>query len=473
MTAARSQDRDRLLYAQLRWMMRLRWVAAAVILGGASANWLWFRWFEGAGVLLAVGAAVAAYNALLSAADRRLLRLHSSDTRLLAFATAQLYLDIASLTLLVLFTGGVHSPIIGFFIFHMGFASLLLPRPRALVAAVISVLCVAAGLWWNGQPPRGLVELLAAAGWACTLIVTVLLMEGIAHALYRRERIRMRQNRRLRELSNRLRAHQEAMVQTEKLAAMGQLAAGVAHEITNPLASMDSVLQLMQRRPDSPRPDAVNSMREQVQRIYRTVKQLTAFAHPGDGRFELAPLNDVVSASIELLHFDKRLARVKLERSLPPEVGTIRMNVHAIEQVLTNLLRNALDALEHTPEPRISVRTARHDRQCLIEVTDNGSGITPDKLPRVFDPFFTTKPVGQGTGMGLSISANLIREHGGWIRVTSEPARATTFTIHLPLEPATHDSRPHDPTNAPLDPEPHTPTNTHLHQTTHLREPPS
>lgn len=455
MTLVSSQDRDRFLYTQLRQLMRLRWYASGAIFGGAILNGLWFGWFERTGVLLGVGAGVGAYNALLLAADRRIPRLHSRGPDLLAFATAQLFLDIASLTILVLFTGGLRSPVIGFFIFHMVFASLLQPRPRALLAALVSVACVGSGLWWTGQAPRGTIEVLGAAGWACTLLVTVLLMEGVAHGLYRREQVRMRQNRRLRELSNRLRVHQEAMVQTEKLAALGQLAAGVAHEITNPLASMDSVLQLMQRRPEAPRPEAVNSMREQVQRIYRIVKQLTAFAHPGDGRFETAALNDVVRATVELLRFDKRLARARVECSLAPEAGSLRLNVHAIEQVLTNLLRNALDAMEQTPEPRITLRTMRRDGQCLIEVTDNGSGIAPDKLSRVFDPFFTTKPVGQGTGMGLSISANLIREHGGWIRVTSDPARGTTFTIHLPVDQPIPNSRPPAATGAPD------------HQTTH------
>jgi C4-dicarboxylate-specific signal transduction histidine kinase len=105
---------------------------------------------------------------------------------------------------------------------------------------------------------------------------------------------------------------------------------------------------------------------------------------------------------------------------------------HAMQQVLVNLIVNALDALAETKEPKLVVRTSRNERWCVIELSDNGHGIQPQHLGRVFEPFFTTKPVGQGTGLGLSISYNLIKRHDGRCEVRSEPGRGTTFDIYLP-----------------------------------------
>lgn len=432
-----------LLYVELRWLMRLRWVAAGLIVLGGLAAGLWMGWYERGPAIVAAGLALAAANAAFAAIDRRVPLLRDGHATLPAFATSQLAVDLGCLTLLVLWTGGVQSPLMGFFIFHMVFASLLQPRPRAYVTAVITILMLGAGMWLTGQWPDERGEALAAAGWAVTALVTVYLSDRITGALYRRELARRRQNRRLRGLAARLRTQQAALVQQEKMAAMGGMAAGMVHEIMNPLACMDSVLQLMQRSPGTPRPESVDALREQVQRIHRTVRQLTTFAHPGKGRMEVVPLNDVVRTALEMLALDRRVRQVKVETSLEESAGMTRLNAHAMEQVLTNIFRNAVDAMEGRPSPRLAVRTRRENGHCVIEVADNGCGIRREDLARVFEPFFTTKAVGQGTGLGLSISANLVREHGGRIDVQSQPGRGTTFTIRLPATDPSAIEEPH------------------------------
>lgn len=426
------KDENPLLHGELRWLLRLRWAAGIGVLLGALAHELWLDLYEHTAEIAGLGAAIIVYNTVFWAIHRRWRRLSAHFSAMLAFATVQIHLDLACLTLLVVWTDGLASPLLGFFVFHMVFASLLQPRGRAYLAAVGALAYLGAGLWFSRQWPAGPAAIATACGWAATIVGTVFITDHITRTLYRRERARVRQNRRIRVMARRLQAQQEAMIQHEKLVAMGQLAAGVAHEITNPLASMDSVLQLMQRTPDKPRPDAVGLLREQVERIQRTVRELTAFAHPDTGRRELIDLNEVVRGALSLLEFDHRLRAVRVEHDFPEDVGTTLAATQPLQQIVMNLVLNALDAMAGVPDPRLVVRTRRDARGCRIEVADNGCGIAPEILQRIFDPFFTTKPVGKGTGLGLAISQRLARDHGGYLTATSQPGQGATFVVHIP-----------------------------------------
>jgi two-component system C4-dicarboxylate transport sensor histidine kinase DctB len=148
-----------------------------------------------------------------------------------------------------------------------------------------------------------------------------------------------------------------------------------------------------------------------------------------------------------MLAFDRRLKTITLEATLSNDSGVARLNTHAMEQVLANLYRNALDAVESSPLPRLRVSTHGDNGSCIIEVSDNGNGIAPEHLTKIFEPFFTTKPAGLGTGLGLSISAKFVREHGGRLEVHSTLGQGTTFTIRIPrnmplADPATVSSGP-------------------------------
>jgi two-component system NtrC family sensor kinase len=349
------------------------------------------------------------------------------------FATTQLYVDLLCLTLMVIWTGGTKSVVLGFFVFHMVFAGLLQPRLRAYAAAFIAITMVCGALWFTNQFPETRGDQFVLFSWGVAQFVMAYLADRISRSLYRHDRAREEVTRRLQDALDRFKEQQDALIQHEKMVAMGQLAAGVAHEIINPLASMDGVLQLMQRNPETPRQDSVVALREQIQRIQRIVNQLTSFAHAGKGTFEVLPVNDVVQASLDMLALDRRIKNVQVSSDLDSKAGSARVNRHALEQVLTNLYRNALDAMSDRKDARLSVRTQRLDGHCTIRVADNGSGIAPDHLPHIFEPFFTTKPVGQGTGLGLSISSNLVREHGGRLEVQSEQGVGTTFTIVVPV----------------------------------------
>ncbi|MBL1218517.1 MAG: sensor histidine kinase [Planctomycetes bacterium] len=420
------------LFRQTGWFIRLRWFAGAAVIAGSAVNMVWLTWYEPGFRMLLAGVGIWLYNAVFWHLHRSRIVSPKQQKALVGMAGAQILLDLTVLTLLTMFTNGVHSPLMGFYVFHMVFASLLLPRMMAWSGATVAMLMLFAGLLVFGYWPLDAHELPMALGWAAMLLLTVYVANQITNGLQQQHRRLVRKNRRIRAMTKRLKDQQRAMIQHEKMVAMGQLAAGVAHEIANPLACMDSVLQLMQRRPEAPRPDSVKTLREQVDRVNIIVKQMTEFAHVEEGQWEERSINEIVEQALRMVRFDRRLQGVKVERRLHENPGRIRLMPHALNQIILNLVINALDALSKTPDPTLTLETSVDDGWHLIRVRDNGSGIAPDNLDRIFEPFFTTKPVGQGTGLGLSISFKLVQDHGGLITAESAVDRGTTFTVQLP-----------------------------------------
>ncbi len=423
------------LYMQLNWFIQLRWLAAAgVIAASLAGRWL-PRWDELAVHGLVLGLAIAGYNLAVRLMLRRVPAAGQSRRRLLlTLAGAQILLDLGCLTLLALWSGGALSPVSGFFVFHMVIASLLLPPLLAYGGAAAAVLLMAAGLTLTRQWPADPQVQLVAIGWVLTLLLTVYLTSRITRILRGHQRRLVRQNRRIRAMTDMLRRQQRNMVQHEKMVAMGQMAAGITHEITNPLASMDSLLQLLQRRPERINADTLTTLRDQVQRIDQIIQQMKTFAHPADQQRQTMAVNEVVRQALDVLRFDRRIKPVTLSVELADDAGEIPLLVQPLQQVLVNLIINALDALQDIASPRLTVRTARQGGWVSIEVRDNGPGIRPEHRGRIFEPFFTTKPVGKGTGLGLSISYSLVRRQGGELLFRCEPAGGVTFTVLLPVE---------------------------------------
>lgn len=433
MQLARSEW-QRPLFQQLSWFIRLRWIAAVAVIAGAWIEWRWLRWYEGkAGQMAALGGAILAYNGILWLMMRRVEGARHTARVLLMLAWLQLLLDLGCLMLLALLTGGAGSPLLGFFVFHMVFASLLLPRQMAYAGASVAMVLLTAGLWATDQWPIGQQEQAVMLGWMLTLLITVWLANRITRNLRRQRRRLVRQNRRIKKMSWTLRRQQQGMIQQEKMAAVGQMAAGVAHEIANPLASMDSLMQLAERRPEKLKPELLQTLREQVKRINQIVRQMTAFAHPGEGQWQTMGLNEVVDKALEVIRYDPRLKRVVIDRQYAPNLPGVRMLAEHVQQVVINLVINALDAMEAAKEPKLTVKTGYGGGWCSIEVADNGTGMGPELRKRLFEPFFTTKPVGKGTGLGLSISYSLIRQHGGEIQVESREGAGSKFTVRLPV----------------------------------------
>ena len=312
----------------------------------------------------------------------------------------------------------------------MSVMSLIDPRDRPAAQQALSAAL-------GGEFPRGQLRYLDGTGAVrqCSLTVTPLAEGGAMTGVLGI----------VRDVTDEHRMT-EQLVQQEKLAAVGELVSGVAHELNNPLASVMAFAQLLLAAPADAPPDreAIDAINQESKRAAKIVANLLTFARQHQPERTVADLNRVVQDTLELRRYALRTAQVDIDVDLDPELPLTWADPFQLQQVVLNLLTNAEHALSSWPgEKRIRVATAHHGDQLVVSVTDTGPGVPTENLTRIFNPFFTTKPVGEGTGLGLSISDGIVREHGGRIRVDSQAGLGATFAIELPLA--------HPPSSTPTD----------------------
>ncbi|MBI3356547.1 MAG: PAS domain S-box protein, partial [Nitrospirae bacterium] len=220
---------------------------------------------------------------------------------------------------------------------------------------------------------------------------------------------------------------------SEKLASVGKLAAGVAHEINNPLGGILNCLYNLRKGGLSPKrqEEYWASMEHGVRRVQKIVRQLLDFSQQHEPEFSPADINRIVDQVLTLTTHLFAPNRIRLEALLGDGLPSVMVDRHMIEQVLMNLILNAVQAMKDGGV--LTVRTSVAEGICRVEVSDTGSGIAPATMPRIFDPFFTTKSEGEGTGLGLSVNLGIVERHGGKILVESEVGKGTTFTLCLPV----------------------------------------
>jgi len=263
------------------------------------------------------------------------------------------------------------------------------------------------------------------------------LAEGLAKA-----------NRELEEANTKLRETQVHLIQSEKMASLGQLVAGIAHEINNPLSfalsnvfTIESWLAgvLGEARGALTEPQAfkLEKARSRIvdtgqglERVRELVVKLRTFSRLDEGEFKTIDVTDAIESVLMFLRH-KMSDRIEVERQFQPD-NMLACYAGQLNQVLMNIIANAVDAIED--RGRILVRTTTCDGMFVVAVSDTGCGIPPEIVERIFDPFFTTKPVGQGTGLGLSISYGIIKNHKGRIEVSSTPGEGTEVRILIPLD---------------------------------------
>jgi len=223
--------------------------------------------------------------------------------------------------------------------------------------------------------------------------------------------------------------------QSEKMASLGQLAAGVAHEINNPLTGILLYSNLALERLDEK--DLVRKYLESVlddtSRCRGIVKNLLAYSRQANPAKEIFQANSLVEHSLNLMRDQELFLNIKLVKEMSGEMILIHADKNQLSQVIINLIMNAIDAMER--KGSLIFRTYRNkpDKKAYIEVSDTGCGIPKDSLTKVFDPFFTTKETGKGTGLGLSTSYGIVKENGGHISIKEMSSKGTTFLIELPL----------------------------------------
>ena len=249
-------------------------------------------------------------------------------------------------------------------------------------------------------------------------------------------------NGRLVATLDQLKSTQAQLVQAEKLSAIGQLVAGVAHELNNPLTSVIGYAQLVEdelRAGPSERPAAevaqdLRRIAEESERAARIVRNLLAFARRQGAARSPQDVVDVCHRVVQLREYAFRMSGVALRTEFPGALPKVLADAGQLQQVLLNLVLNAEQAMRGSDERRLTI-AVRHDRDANaveLSVTDSGHGIDSVNISRIFDPFFTTRDVGEGTGLGLSICYGIVRDHGGQITVESRPREGTTFRVLFP-----------------------------------------
>ncbi len=241
------------------------------------------------------------------------------------------------------------------------------------------------------------------------------------------------------EAEARLNAAQAQLLQSAKLAAVGELSASVAHEINNPLYAARNSLYLIEQDlpPDAPQRTFLTIAQQELGRIARIITRMRDFYRPSRGELTSANINALLRETLELVTTHLRHNHVTVHTRLTNDLPPIVAHADQLRQVFLNIILNACDAMpsggDLTVSSQLIAGHAGSPATLAISITDTGVGIPPEHIPHLFEPFYTTKP--HGTGLGLAISAHIVTQHGGRITVDSQPGVGTTFTILLPLEP--------------------------------------
>ncbi len=263
--------------------------------------------------------------------------------------------------------------------------------------------------------------------------------------------------RSLEKANRELKKAQNDIINAEKLASVGRLSAGIAHEIGNPAAIITGYLDLLKREeiPETDKQEFIHRTEAEINRISRIIKQLLDFARPSDGDLQPVSVHHLLEDILEVFKYQPFLSKTALRLGLNAAADTVRADPGQLQQVFLNLIINAADAINSIPEKadgELSIETENGSAQAdaegnpllKVQFVDNGPGISSEHMATIFDPFFTTKEPGQGTGLGLSVCFTIIEAIGGKIKAVSEEGKGTAMILHLPLHTGdvhAHESR--------------------------------
>jgi signal transduction histidine kinase len=232
---------------------------------------------------------------------------------------------------------------------------------------------------------------------------------------------------------------EKQLIHTQKMESIGTLAAGVAHEVGNPLASISALVQVVLRSSnDQFVTEKLGLVKSQVTRISKIIRDLVDFSRPSNYELQLTDINQVIVEAVEIVKVGKKAKQIEFLTELQEKIPNLPLVADQIQQVFVNILLNAVDAICEPDNPKqenqIFCQTSKTDDYVIINFTDSGTGIAEDNIAKIFEPFFTTKKEGKGTGLGLWVSYGIIKSFQGDLKVKSSPGEGTTFTISLPIQ---------------------------------------
>jgi signal transduction histidine kinase len=227
---------------------------------------------------------------------------------------------------------------------------------------------------------------------------------------------------------------EQQLVRSQKMESIGTLAAGIAHEVGNPLTSISSLVQVIQRTTaDSFAKEKLELIKDQINRIARIIRDLVDFSRPSAYVIKPTDVNKAVHEALNIVQYGKKVKDIAFTLELAEELTSLPVVPDQLAQVFINVFMNAVDALEGKPGS-IWISTRQNGEHVEVLVKDSGKGILPGDREKIFEPFFTTKAVGQGTGLGLWVSYGIVESFGGDIEVESELGKGSTFKIRLPIK---------------------------------------
>ena len=238
----------------------------------------------------------------------------------------------------------------------------------------------------------------------------------------------------IKERDLQIKKNAQEMVEAQRLANLGQLAAGVAHEVNNPLGAITVYAHLLSEDlpPDTPGCDNVRKIIRETDRCKKIVKDLLDYSRQGGPHKESADINTTVSEALNLVAQQSIFKNVAVKKNFSADLPPVNVDVSQMEQVFINIFLNAAEAMEGNGVIDVATYICDQGNQMIIRITDAGPGIPPEHLEQVFEPFFTSKPSGRGTGLGLAISRGIVGSHGGSIRAVNNPRGGATFFVALP-----------------------------------------
>jgi len=448
------------LLARLKWFVKLRWLfllgLAGVLFSAAQFFHLQLDWPP----ILIIAGIVLLYNTGFYFYHRQVREKKGKDAAFRGLrleANLQIGFDLLALVFLVHYTGGIENPFIFFFIFHMIMGSILLFGRdiwfQAIGASSALLLLLALSYFkiiphyhirgfasaqlWDNTPYLWA----GAVSFFATIFMAVYLTDSIARSLRKRERELLLTKTQLEKKSHELQlANQELirkqslLIQTEKLASLGKLSAGIAHELNSPLTGILNFSHFIKEscltNPQVGRD--IDVIIRETERCKKIIKGLLDFARQSQPEEKRDDIISVLKKTVSLVENHKDFKNIEIIKDYSEPLPMIMFDKDQIQQVFMNLIVNAQEAMPSGGKIRIGARLSEDKKFVEIEFTDTGTGISEDHIDNIFDPFFTTKEM--GTGLGLSISLGIIENHGGKLEVASAPGRGASFKIRLPVE---------------------------------------
>jgi len=447
------------LLSRLNWFVKLRWLFL-LGLGGVlfSADWAFNVQIRLAPILLICGI-VLIYNSGFYVLHRQMRATPGrkiTSKHLRVEANLQIGLDLLCLVFLIHYSGGIENPFVFFFVFHMILGSILLTGRdiwyQAIGAMSVLLLLLVLSYFkvighyhlqgfgspylWNNVPYIWA----GAVSFTSTIFMSVYMTNSIARSLGKREqelffiKNQLENKSKELELANReLLNKQHLLIQSEKLASLGKLSAGIAHELNNPLTGILSFSHFIKDSCASQErvQHDVDIVIRETERCKKIIKGLLDFARQSQPEKKEDDVIQVLRKTISLVEHHKDFKNIEIIKSFQGDVPSIMFDKDQIQQVFMNLIVNAQESMQEGGTLHVIAGLTKDGRSVEFLFRDTGTGISEEDLRRIFDPFFTTKE--KGTGLGLSVSMGIIENHGGTLEVLSSLGKGSMFIVKLPV----------------------------------------